>query len=250
MQSIAIISDIHGNLQALEAVLNDIQRQGADKIYCLGDLVGKGPNPVEVVDMLFEYCDVIVKGNWDELVRQIEDDEQFCWHAQRLGLERLARLERLPFSYDFNMSGRHIRLFHASPQSVFTRVQPWDAAENRLAMFDFTASLTEPLHPCQSPDVVIYGDIHNAFLQHFRGHTLVNCGSVGNPLDMTQASYVMLQGYFGQVQQSEFSIHFHRVPYDIEQAVRAAEMSDMPGVKPYVRELRTGVFRGLHQNEE
>lgn len=246
MQSIAIISDIHGNLQALEAVLNDIQRQGADRIYCLGDLVGKGPNPSEVVDLLFDYCDVIVKGNWDELARQIEDG----WHAERLGKERLTRLERLPFSYDFIMSGRHIRVFHASSQSIFHRVQPWDSKEQRLSMFDFTAALTEPLHPCQSPDVVIYGDIHNAFLQHFRGHTLVNCGSVGNPLDMTQASYVMLQGHVGQVQQSEFSIHFHRVPYDIEQAVRAAEMSDVPGVKLYVRELRTGVYRGLQQKED
>ncbi|MCE5170115.1 metallophosphatase family protein [Paenibacillus profundus] len=250
MQSIAIISDIHGNIQALEAVVTDIKRQGADRIYCLGDLVGKGPNPAEAVDLLFEHCDVIVRGNWDDLVLQIEDDDQFRWHAEQLGSKRLEMLSKLPFSHDFIMSGRHIRLVHASPQSVYHRVQPWDDLEKRLGMFEFTSSLSEPLHPCQPPDVVVYGDIHNAYLQHLQGRTLVNCGSVGNPLDMTQASYIMLQGHCGQVHASEFSIHFHRVPYDIEHAVRAAEEAGMPGLRPYVRELRTGVYRGLQKAEE
>lgn len=250
MQSVAIISDIHGNLQALKAVLSDIERQGNERIYCLGDLVGKGPNPTEVVGLLFDYCDVIIRGNWDELVCKARDNEQFYWHAKRLSEKQLERISRLPFSYDFNMSGRHIRIFHASPQSVFNRIQPWDTHERLLSMFDFTSSLTEPLHPCHSPDVVIYGDIHKAYLQHLQGKTLVNCGSVGNPFDMTQASYITLQGHFGQVQPSEFSIHFHRIPYDIEQAVRAAEQSDMPGFKSYIRELRTGVYRGLQQHDE
>ncbi|NKI22714.1 metallophosphoesterase family protein [Paenibacillus dendritiformis] len=249
MQSIAIISDIHGNLQALEAVLQDVERQGADRIYCLGDVVGKGPNPAEVVDLIWDHCDVIVRGNWDELVLKMDEDIQFRWHAERLGEKRRSMLAALPFSHDFIMSGRHIRLVHASPQSVYHRVQPWDAEERRLGMFEFTSSLNEPLHPCQSPDVVIYGDIHNAYLQHLHGRTLVNCGSVGNPLDITQASYIMLQGSLGQVGTTEFSIHFHRVPYDIERAVRAAQEADIPGLQPYVRELRTGVYRGLQSGE-
>ncbi|WP_028546940.1 metallophosphoesterase family protein [Paenibacillus taiwanensis] len=247
MQTVAILSDIHGNLQALEAVMSDIKRQGVDRIFCLGDLVGKGPNAVEVTDILLQECDVIVRGNWDELIARIEDDMQFRWHADQLGKERVKRLSSLPFSYDCIISGRHIRMVHASPQSVYHRVQPWDPIEKRLGMFDFTPSLYEPLHPCQSPDIVIYGDIHQAYLQHLQGKTLLNCGSVGNPLDMTQASYVILEGEYGNVDQAPFSIQFRRVPYDIEQAVWAAEQTDIPGVKPYVRELRTGVYRGLHK---
>ncbi|UHA75865.1 metallophosphoesterase family protein [Paenibacillus sp. 481] len=250
MQSVAIISDIHGNLQALEAVLADIKRQDIDRIYCLGDLVGKGPNPVEVMDQIMSSCDIVVRGNWDELVVRITDDINFSWHADKLGKARLEQLEKLPFSYDFIMSGRHIRLLHASPQSVYHRVQPWDDKEKRIGMFEFTPSLTDPLHPCQEPDVVIYGDIHNAYLQHLRGKTLANCGSVGNPLDMTQASYMIVQGSLGHVEVEEFTIQFRRVPYEIEQAVRAAEATDMPGLKPYVRELRTGVYRGLQQTED
>ncbi|MGZ9585312.1 metallophosphoesterase family protein [Paenibacillus marinisediminis] len=250
MHNIAILSDIHGNLQALEAVLEDMEREGVERIICLGDLVGKGPDSVKVLDILFSKCDVIVRGNWDELVVRIENDMQFRWHAEQLGLKRLNMLDQLPFSYDCLISGRHIRLFHASPQSVYHRVQPWDPLDKRLGMFEFTPLLTDPMHPGQSPDMVVYGDIHQAYLQHLQGKTLINCGSVGNPLDMTQASYVILQGVYGSVESEPFSIQFRRVPYDIEKAVRAAENTEMPGIKEYVRELRTGVYRGLQKSED
>ena len=245
MHTVAILSDIHGNLQALEAVLEDMEREGVERIYCLGDLVGKGPDSVKVMDMLFAQCDTIVRGNWDELVVNVETDVQFNWHAERLGKERLQKLLQLPFSHDCMISGRHIRLLHASPQSVYHRVQPWDPLEKRLGMFEYTPFLTDPLHPGQSPDVVIYGDIHQAYLQHLQGRTLMNCGSVGNPLDMTQASYIILQGEYGSAETGPFAIQFRRVPYDIELAIRAAEQTDLPGMKEYARELRTGVFRGL-----
>ena len=249
MQTVAILSDIHGNLQALEAVFEDMEREGVERIFCLGDLVGKGPDSVRVTAMLFAACDKIVRGNWDELVVHNDTDIQFRWHAEQLGPERLEKLNSLPFSHDIIMSGRHIRMVHASPQSVYHRVQPWDPLEKRLGMFEFTPALTEPLHPCQSPDVVVYGDIHQAYLQHLQGKTLINTGSVGNPLDMTQASYIILQGAYGSVETEPFSIQFRRVPYDIERAVRQAEQADIPGVKYYVRELRTGVYRGLQKPE-
>lgn len=250
MQNIAILSDIHGNLQALEAVLEDIERQGVDRLICLGDMVGRGPNSGEVMDLLQAECDIIVRGNWDELVARKQDEWIFRWHAEQLGQERVAQLDKLPFSFDCLISGRHVRLLHASPQSVYHRVQPWDALEKRKEMFEFTPNLTEPLHPCQAPDVVVYGDIHQAYVQHIEGKTLVNCGSVGNPLDMTQASYLILQGQYGGVDQAPFRMQLCRVPYDIEAAVQAAERSDMPEIKPYVRELRTGVYRGLQKSED
>jgi len=65
MEKIVIISDIHGNLPAIEAVLEDIRMQSIDKIICLGDMVGKGPNSAEVIDICRRECDVIVLGNWD-----------------------------------------------------------------------------------------------------------------------------------------------------------------------------------------
>ena len=65
MEKIAIISDIHGNLPALEAVLLDIERRGIKRIICLGDLVGKGPDSAAVVDRIKEVCESVVQGNWD-----------------------------------------------------------------------------------------------------------------------------------------------------------------------------------------
>ena len=65
---IAVISDIHGNLSALEAVMEDIGKRKADMIVCLGDLIGKGPSTKEVIDICRNECDVIVKGNWEDFI--------------------------------------------------------------------------------------------------------------------------------------------------------------------------------------
>ena len=136
MERIAIVSDIHGNMTAWEAVWKDIQRRGVDRIFCLGDLVGKGPQPAEVVDQIRSVCEVVIRGNWDELVAVNQDVVDFTWQAEQLGAERVAYLASLPFSYEFKISGRLVRLVHASPQSVYHRVQPWDDMDRRLAMFD------------------------------------------------------------------------------------------------------------------
>lgn len=88
MERLAIISDIHGNLTALETVLKDIEKRGIKRIICLGDLAGKGPSSVEVVDLIREKCEVVVKGNWDHFMTTVEDSEAISWHRARLGEER------------------------------------------------------------------------------------------------------------------------------------------------------------------
>lgn len=245
MQQIAIISDIHGNLPALEAVLRDIDRRGIQEIICLGDIAGKGPNPVEAVDRIRERCTQVVRGNWDELIGQQKvDEELFTWHADRLGEERLRYLAELPFCIDMVMSGKRIRLLHASPQSVFHRVQPWDDELKRLAMFENTPE-TGKTEEDLKPEVVGYGDIHNVFVQHLEQRMLFNVGSVGNALDMTQASYAIVEGVVGGPVTEPFSIQLVRVPYDIELAVQHAREAGVPEEEMYIRELRTGVYRGL-----
>lgn len=145
------------------------------------------------------------------------------------------------------MSGKKIRLVHASPQSVYTRVQPWDSMEKRLAMFDPLPQDGESEESRITPDVTGYGDIHNAYVQHIEGKTLFNVGSVGNPLDLAQSSYAILEGTRGSKEAGAFSIQIVRVPYDIEEAVRQAQEAGMPELEEYVRELRTARYRGLPQ---
>ncbi|WP_243385438.1 metallophosphoesterase family protein [Bacillus kexueae] len=242
MEKIAIISDIHGNIPALEAVLADINSRGVERIFCLGDLVGKGPSGKKATQIIREHCEVVIRGNWDELMGKEDVHEVVKWHQSQLSHEEITYLTSLPFSFDFQMSGRYIRLFHASPFSVWTRIQPWDSMEKRLSMFENT---NEVLGHSNEPDIVGYGDVHNAFIQHLEGKTLFNTGSVGNPLDMTQASYVLLEGVYGAEDIAPFSIQFVRVPYDIERALREAKEERLPDYEWYEQELLTGRYRGL-----
>lgn len=241
MDRIAIISDIHGNMPALEAVLADIRSRGIDTIFCLGDLVGKGPHSELAVDRCRTVCAGTVKGNWDDFIVNETQNTTLQWHQRRLGAERLAYLKALPTTIEFTMSGQHVRLFHASHNSVYYRVRMNDAAEKQLEMFtntDFTGHTLVP-------DVVGYGDIHNAFLKSFKHKILFNVGSVGNPLDLTLASYAILEGVYQSQTPAGFAIQLVRVPYDIELAVQQAVDEQMPEVALYANELRTARYRGL-----
>lgn len=111
---IALISDLHGNLQALEAVLADIEGRGITRIFNLGDLVGKGPDGAAVIDRCREFCEVTVQGNWDAKVADDGANEQHVWHRAQIGQDRCAWLAALPGSFDFLLSGQRVRLFHAS----------------------------------------------------------------------------------------------------------------------------------------
>jgi diadenosine tetraphosphatase ApaH/serine/threonine PP2A family protein phosphatase len=93
-------------------------------------------------------------------------------------------------------------------------------------------------------DVVGYGDIHGAHIDNFHGKTIFNVGSVGNPLEITQASYGIIEGRLDDMDNSSFSITLVRVPYDIDLAIEQAKLADMPSTEEYIKELRTAVYRG------
>lgn len=244
MTKIAIISDIHGNLPALESVLHDIADRNIETMYCLGDLIGKGPSGDQVVDLISQNCDQVVQGNWDDFISKPTNDEALQWHQEKLGSERLAYLSSLPFSVEFMMSGKYIRLFHASPRSLYERIQPWDDYEARMSLFSSSNLCINPIEA----DVVIYGDIHNAYMQHLQNKTLINTGSVGNPLEITQASYVILDGSYDDPSPAPFSVQFIRVPYDIELSIQQAVDAEMPLLNEYANELRTATYRGLKKH--
>jgi protein phosphatase len=94
------------------------------------------------------------------------------------------------------------------------------------------------------PDVVGYADIHDAYIESTEGRTLFNVGSVGNPLDVPEPSYVILEGVLDAEQPAPFGIQFVRVPYDIEAEIAVAEAVQMPTRDVWAVELRTSVYRG------
>lgn len=239
MNKIAIISDIHGNIPALESVLKDIKGKQISRIFCLGDLAGKGPSSAEAVDMIKEYCECVIKGNWDHFMGDESIDiPALHWHREKLGLSRIKYLDELPMYSEFYMSGKLIRLCHASPHDLFHRTHLSTSRDERLKLFLPTESINI------DSDVVGYGDIHGAHVENFSGKTIFNAGSVGNPLELTQASYAVLEGEYASKEQSSLTISLVRVPYDIELAVEQAQDSDMPEKEAYIKELRTAVYRG------
>ena len=244
ISQIAIISDIHGNIPALEVVMADIAARGIETIYCLGDLVGKGPNSAECIDIVREKCDKVVKGNWDDFLESAPHYTTVQRMKPELGAERIAYLKDLPHTIDFQMSGRQVRLYHASQKSVHKTVNPFEAehVERVPAMFTNT-EFTGFEHP--EPTVVGYGDIHIAF--YYSPETfklLFNCGSVGNPADDNKATYAIMNGVMDGSLDDDFNVEIIRLSYDIERAVAlAAHLHD---IEQYADELRYCKHRGSY----
>lgn len=253
---IAIISDIHGNMPALHAVLADIRQRGIEIIYCLGDLVGKGPSSAEAVDVCRAVSAEIVRGNWDSGIANPSEPDHptVVWHRKQLGPERIQYLNALPNCIDFMMSGLPIRLYHASNISENDRFWPFKPDANMDAMFANT-DFTGYDHP--EPQVAGYGDVHAAFQLPVRtgNRTLFNVGSVGNPLDMPKATYAVLHGTYLSRESAPFSVEIVRLPYDIDAAIADAVAANAPDIDYYEVELRQAIYRGRqkrhsNRNEE
>ena len=244
LDRIALISDVHGNLTALEAVLADIDARGITRIFNLGDYVGKGPRGREVVDLCRERCEVNILGNWDDFLPDPDrafDTDALKWWLHQLGPGQGEWLRSLPFCHDFVMSGRRIRLFHASEETVHRRVRfDHDEAEF-LGLFTNTAATGDgPV-----PSVVGYADTHDPYYETDRERrTVFNTGSVGNCMGDPTPVNVVLEGVMHGEAEAPFSIQFVRVPYDWEAELAVAADMGMPELEGYTVEIRDGVYRG------
>lgn len=249
-ERIALISDVHGNLTALEAVLQDIDARGISRIFNLGDYVGKGPRGREVIELCRERCEVNILGNWDDFLpnpdREI-DSKALAWWLAQLSDGQGEWLRGLPFSHDFLMSGRRVRLFHASPTTVHRRVRFDHDEQEFLAMFANTPATGDG----QEPTVVGYGDTHDPYYEVDRQkRTLFNTGSVGNCMNDPTPVYVIIEGVLGSADEAPFSLQFVRVPYDVEAELAVAWEMGMPELEGYTAELRHGIYRGEMNNPD
>lgn len=257
MEKIAIISDVHGNITALNAVLDDIKKRGISKIFCLGDSIVKCANPDLVIDVLRKNCEVILKGNCDELMSTDYAKERRFWTREKIGEERNEFIKSLPVSYEFYMSGHLIRLFHASPFSLDYIFNPMVSSEENMYATLNTEQLfenTEFIGKTQRdpiPDVVGYGHIHTPNIFRYKNKTIFNPGSVGIPTEMlntkeyddtckfsTMSSYIILEGNEGSKELASISFNLVRIPYDIEKEIKFLEESDMPNKKLIINSLR------------
>ncbi|MBQ1946854.1 MAG: metallophosphoesterase family protein [Clostridia bacterium] len=230
MRRIALVADLHGNLPATMALDADLKRRNLTEIWCLGDIVGKGPNSADTFDWAVKNCSVILRGNWDEGItkRHFSRNDQFYY--DQLGEERMQKLGELPLEHHFTLSGKRIRLLHGRP--IMKELQSTrDTSDNLRWLF-------EP-----NFDVVGYADVHRPGYRslYFPG-LLFNTGSVGNALGVPMVQYAILQGEDGDAP-APLDITFVSVPYDNEQAIRDAENTPgFPGLACYIKEIRHGEY--------
>jgi predicted phosphodiesterase len=244
---IALLSDVHANLPALESVLTDIEsRHDADATYHLGDLVGYAPWPNETVQRIVEARIDGVAGNYDSTVAtgyahcgcRYEDPHQealahlsYAWTLQHTTAATKAWLGRLPFRLDVRPLGGHhsgptMTLLHGS--NVLNTV--YVTADRSDAFLSKMATGVGARHG----DVVAFGHTHKPWHRIVDGVHFVNTGSVGRPKDGDPRSgYVLLDVSDGTV-----TVDFRRVSYDIVAATRAIEASDLPD--DFAQALRTG----------
>ncbi len=230
MNRVAVITDIHGNLPALETSLRAIDVIDVDAVYCGGDLVGYGPHPNEVCTLIQERAMPTIYGNYDYAIARDLDDCGCAYvdqHDRELGQRSVAWtlehadgrskqfMRELPFDIRFELGGRRVRLVHGSPRKV-----------NEYLFEDKPARLYERLAGLAECDVLVFGHTHKPWIHEYGGVLFVNCGSVGKPKDGDpRAGFALLElDDSGAVQAS-----IERVPYDAESVAREVAAAGLPG---------------------
>lgn len=261
MEKVAILSDVHGNLTALQTVLSDIENRGIAKIYCLGDSVIKCANPDKVIDILREKCQVMLLGNCDEIICRPNIEHGRFWSRDKIGDQRANYIYNSPISYEFYMSGYLIRLFHASPLSLEHIFNPMHPNSDTIYFNKIILNPEDLFKNTQFigktendpvPDIVGYGHLHTPNIFRFKNKTIFNVGSVGVPVEMenegeetnsskfsTVASYMILEGNLDSKELSSISFTLVRVPYDINKEIEYLEASDMPNKEVIIKTLKT-----------
>ncbi len=238
MNRIAIFSDIHANLPALQAVLKDMDQRRLEGRYCLGDLVGYGTFPNEVVKSIRELNIPTIMGNYDQGVGNSSDEcgcayktaeEQalgklsIAWSNAHTTDENKAFLRSLVPMIPLQLGDLKVLLAHGSPRRI-----------NEYLYADRPDSGLERILDFANVDVLVVGHTHKPYHRVLpSGRHVINDGSVGKPKDSDpRAAYVILEA-----EGRDLKVEFVRVPYDIEQTATAIEASEMPHA--YAEMLRT-----------
>ena len=260
MDKIAIISDVHGNITALNAVLTDIKNRQISKMISLGDNITKCTHPDLVIDTLKKECDIILLGNCDYEICKPESKNKNFWTRNKIGEDNANYILTLPKSYEFYLSGHLIRLFHASPHSLTQIFNPmYSHGDNNSIeitpdkLFE-NSSFISKTDDDPIPNIVGYVHIHTPFVVRYKNRTLFNPGSVGVPIEMlntdindktnifsTVASYIILEGNLNDKTLSSISFQLVRVPYDIEKEIKDLQASDMPNKQETIRSLISAI---------
>jgi len=224
---IALISDIHSNLEALEAVWDEIK--DADAVLCMGDLVGYGASPNEVVEFVRREkrrrLFLCIRGNHDNAIAFGAEwgfnpyaRQAVRWHQRVMRVENLEFLRTFPVKELFtDDTGRSYLLIHGSPRAPLDEyVFPWYSDEEFRAILSYVRQ-----------DDLLLGHTHVPMLKLIEGRRVINPGSVGQPRDGDwRASYALIDTERTGPQKVEF----HRIEYDVEEAARKIVEAGLPRI--------------------
>lgn len=237
MMKIAFISDIHGNAIALDAVLEDIEQQRVDKIYVLGDICYRGPEPKRSLDLVRSLHTEVIKGNADEwVVRGVREGEvpekalelmniERQWIVEQLEPTDIDYLASLPAQINTTIEDIKISAFHATPTSLFDIVLPNaddQQIENRLMN-------------ANEAQVYVYAHIHRPYIRFLNGRVIMNIGSVGLPFDgLTKSSYGLVE-----IEDGHLKTSIRRVSYNLESVMALYHEVKYPNAEMMSKVIRT-----------
>lgn len=244
MSIIALLGDIHANLPALEAVLSHAQSQDIQHIWFIGDFVGYGAFPNEVIDRLRDLEAVSIIGNYDRKVLKIlkkahkwkdkkptEKLLAFEWAYNQLSPANRNYLKSLPEDRLFELEGWQVLLTHGSPASLDEHLMP-DTPDDRL----------RELAKMTSAKIYIHGHSHIPYARKVDQTWWINTGSVGRPDDGDpRACYAILQ-----LTPNQIDVRHFRVAYDLKAAVEGIHRNHLP--ENFARMIMAGRPLDFFQN--
>ncbi len=221
MKKVALISDVHGNLQALESVLKDLGAMNIPRTdtYCLGDVIGYGPFPNEVVALIEAEAIPMILGNHDEARLQMlgdlpsDVDRPMDWTADQLNDQSRAFLKALPTEMVLDLDGVSLLLTHGSPNHIAEYIYEEDR--------DLMAQLAQET----TYDYIATGHTHLTLDTQSGKTGFINPGSVGRPKGGDwRASYCIVT----VTADKTLEVTFRKVAYDVDAVVAAIEKTDLP----------------------
>ena len=242
-QRIAILSDIHGNTTALEAVLNDAKELGATEYWLMGDLFLPGPGGNDLMDLLEGLpITVSVRGNWDDCVLEaldgvygLEDPQEIQllrltqYLMERLDTRHIDWLRSLPLLDKIEVDGLRFSLSHNLPDKNYGGALK---VTNETSNFDHLLD--------EETDIAVYGHVHKQLLRYgSQGQQIINPGTIGMPyfdwesLKNHRAQYAVIEVEEGEL----VNIQFRKVAYDYEAELKSAKEKGLPFIEMY-EELR------------
>lgn len=238
---IGIISDIHSNIYALEAVLDDMESINIDLIACTGDLVGYGTRPNEVIDTIRKNRILTIMGNYDDAIGNFKMvcgcDYKDPKDAEKASLsmyftsmettdENKKYLSSLPKEATLNFNNKTIKLVHGSTRLINEYLKE-DSKESKEVMDEL------------AEDILVCGHTHIPYYKYYGEKLLVNAGSVGKPkTNKPSANYVIIN----IDNMSSFKVEIIEVNYDFEKIAREIEENDiLPN--DFARLIREGVSK-------